>query len=585
MDEVKLSKDHQIQVVHDEFFMNGVLRVLQNAGGNVFTVTDNPESTQYFLQNVPKDHYPNAMQFIREHDSERAELILNYLTKELLPIEVEKNFTIFCGDKKKHEQKDLQVGNSLVEGGRGQRPHEGGVFWFTSFPEEPFMYRTYIIPIANIAGKDSKFLSWVVYYAEKEQKMNVFTNEIIRGLVKFKWEKFASRMFFKDFLVLLALSICFIIHIVYFDDFSQSDNIYVYSLGLFAMCLSFIGSCYFLYHEICQIKSSFNIETNKKELTRKMNKNTTNNCDEDDDEGGGNVISNKFFSSRDIKVGANCCEKITNCTFFRGIFFYKKLSRYAFFFGKYFFDPWNFVQFFTSTFMIVLLSVQFYLASIKARNTYHTTVLSALTPPLLAAEVLFYMGGVPSTSQLMRMTLAVTNAAIGVAYILLALICFFAGSYTLLFKQHPEFAFRDYFASWMSVYGFLFGNYDEVSLEEASSPTLAKVLLITFLFIVVIVYLNLIIAIMNDIYSGVRDNAEAQATYGRAKLVLEYECFMSDHQKKNKEYFPDWLYILKKTENDHKVNSSRKTQIHLLEQTANDLLSQIKDLKEEMGMK
>jgi len=234
--------------------------------------------------------------------------------------------------------------------------------------------------------------------------------------------------------------------------------------------------------------------------------------------------------------------------------------------------------------MIVLLSIQFHLASIKARNTYYTTVLSALTPPLLAAEVLFYMGGVPSTSQLMRMTLAVTNAAIGVAYILLALICFFAGSYTLLFKQHPEFAFRDYFAAWMSVYGFLFGNYDEVSLEEASSPTLAKILLITFLFIVVIVYLNLIIAIMNDIYSGVRDNAEAQATYGRAKLVLEYECFMSDHQKKNKEYFPDWLYILKKTENDQKVNSSRNTQIYLLEQTAIDLLSRIKDLKEEMGM-
>jgi predicted nucleic acid-binding Zn-ribbon protein len=64
-------------------------------------------------------------------------------------------------------------------------------------------------------------------------------------------------------------------------------------------------------------------------------------------------------------------------------------------------------------------------------------------------------------------------------------------------------------------------------------------LLTIFEVLVVVVLLNLLIALMGDIFGKVQANAQAESTYGIAKLVVEYEGLMSESEKTKHE--EQWL--------------------------------------------
>ena len=56
----------------------------------------------------------------------------------------------------------------------------------------------------------------------------------------------------------------------------------------------------------------------------------------------------------------------------------------------------------------------------------------------------------------------------------------------------------------MTIYGFLLGSYSIEDMSKASNPHLATLLVAIFMFVVVIVLLNLLIAIMGDKYDEVQ---------------------------------------------------------------------------------
>ena len=68
----------------------------------------------------------------------------------------------------------MPIDNYLVEGATDYQ--QGGVFIYET-PVYPV--KTYVIPIQNIAGKDSKFLELVVKHAEAIDEYDVFKNEVV----------------------------------------------------------------------------------------------------------------------------------------------------------------------------------------------------------------------------------------------------------------------------------------------------------------------------------------------------------------------------------------------------------------------
>ena len=128
----------------------------------------------------------------------------------------------------------------------------------------------------------------------------------------------------------------------------------------------------------------------------------------------------------------------------------------------------------------------------------------------------------------------------------------------------------------MSSFGHLFGNYDISTIDLSSVPRLSKFQLSVFLVFVVIVVLNLLIALMGNIYAEVQANAKAESTFGIAKLVVEYEGLMSLETKRRHqdEWFPAWLYILKKV-----VEEDSGDEIKMLRKEVRDLNKKNDDLK------
>ena len=71
------------------------------------------------------------------------------------------------------------------------------------------------------------------------------------------------------------------------------------------------------------------------------------------------------------------------------------------------------------------------------------------------------------------------------------------------------------------------------------------------MFFVQIVLLNLLIAIMGDIFDEVQARSSAEACYGRAKLVMQYESLFTEWYKSaHPEFYPRYLYVLKRDEAD-----------------------------------
>ena len=158
------------------------------------------------------------------------------------------------------------------------------------------------------------------------------------------------------------------------------------------------------------------------------------------------------------------------------------------------------------------------------------------------------MSGLKETGPLIRMIIKIIHGIFGLLSILAVAIVSFAGSYTIQFRKNRPSAYDGYPASLMSSFGHLFAIYDVETLNESSIPALTKFLLTIFEVLVVVVLLNLLIALMGDIFGKVQANAQAESTFGIVKLVVEYEGLIWDSVKKKheEEWFLIWLYALKR---------------------------------------
>ena len=378
--------------------------------------------------------------------------------------------------------------NYLVQG--ASDAEQGSVF---IYKKPVYSVKTSMIPIFDIAGIDSQFLFLIVKHAETIGEYDVFKNQVLRYVVALKGNTFVKAMLFNDFYLTLLLFVGFLTHSIAFNDYSVENDTSISALGICLMVLCYLLSCYFLYHEICQMIKSW-------------------------------ADAGKVHSDSDSE---DFVERLK--------IFMDKLKTLAY---EYFFDAWNMIHLTTNTMIIVTLSKQAHLLTTKDINSNETIIMSALIQPFLALEILFYLSGLKSTGSLIRMIIKIIHGNVGVIVILGIMIVSFAGSYTILFQENPQYEYQNFVSSLISVYGHLFANYDVDTFDSSSSPNLAKFQISIFLFLVVIVILNLLIALMSDIYASVQANATAESTFGIAKLIVEYEGLMSySYKQKNEKSF------------------------------------------------
>jgi len=206
--------------------------------------------------------------------------------------------------------------------------------------------------------------------------------------------------------------------------------------------------------------------------------------------------------------------------------------------------------------------------------------------PFLACLLLYYLGGLESTGSLIRMIIKIIHGIKGLMWILLIMIVFFAGSYTVLFHSDPVYEYEGFDGSLLTVYGFLFGGYDVQLFETSASPSLAKFLVSIFMFVVVIVFLNLLIALMGDIFDEVQSRAEEESTYARAKLIVQYESlFSASYKKRNeKELYPAWIHVLKKGKEDEEDKNEDEGWKGRTEELRREILKQEKNILELKNM-
>ena len=99
--------------------------------------------------------------------------------------------------------------------------------------------------------------------------------------------------------------------------------------------------------------------------------------------------------------------------------------------------------------------------------------------------------------------------------------------------------------------------------------------------------MNLLIALMGDIYAKVQANATAETTFGMAKLIVEYEGLMSySYKEKNREkFFPRWLYILEKIPEEDDLDDFKRMErkmVGMKTEMKADIKTEMAEMKAEM---
>jgi len=178
-----------------------------------------------------------------------------------------------------------------------------------------------------------------------------------------------------------------------------------------------------------------------------------------------------------------------------------------------------------------------------------SSVALAFGLPVAYMNLLKYMQGFRVSGELVSMIIGIIRGTVAFTAILAVIVVGFALGFYVLFRQGSGDAFGQTSVgmAMLSGYTLMLGDFDVENYTETGNFLAAVALFVVFMFLVNIVMLNLLIAIMGDIFDQVQESALAQFLYSKSSLILEFEATMSEEDKRNENYFPPWLQVLMPT--------------------------------------
>jgi len=179
---------------------------------------------------------------------------------------------------------------------------------------------------------------------------------------------------------------------------------------------------------------------------------------------------------------------------------------------------------------------------VEALQYLVTSGLMSLALPLVYLRLLFFLQGHEKTGTLVRMVIGITLGVNNFVFVLLVILTGFTFGFHVLYRN-PALADD---GSWgiyspLTSYMLMLGAFDR---REFDGSGLAITLFVSFSYFVQLVLLNLLIALMGDLYDEVQETAHAQYIFSKAQLVLECEDRLSGAQRLSPQLFPQWLQVL-----------------------------------------
>jgi hypothetical protein len=353
----------------------------------------------------------------------------------------------------------------------------------------------FVVPLKGAASLRPAFLLSLVGAVKtcKSHKNDIFGNEVVELIVNFKWTTFVRRIYYRDATIHFVWTVVFLTNTVFFTKTYMNHTSLPHTIA--AVTLFSAQTCiyvHFIKHELLDFLTT-----------------------------------------------------MTDFHDVRG--FWMAMYRYCF-------NMWNLLDVIILTTVASSTLTQFFSFALTSHIptcdwmelVRYFRVSSSLALPFLSMKILFYLQGDHHTAAIIRMIKKISQSTVIFAFILLIICMGFAGSFTLLFEKHMFAAgefdeYSTYDRALVSVFATMFGDFDLQSLYSCYSPQTAVLLLFFFLTFVGLILLNLLIAIMGDQYQQVNDNKKAQAVYGRALIVAEYERVKTFSPANELAWFPTWI--------------------------------------------
>jgi len=174
-------------------------------------------------------------------------------------------------------------------------------------------------------------------------------------------------------------------------------------------------------------------------------------------------------------------------------------------------------------------------------------------PPLLAFAVillwvhfLFTFRIFEDIGIFIAVVIEIIGKVVQFLFVLIVILFGFANAFSVLLGYPPDQnvsnGFTNVVSSFKYVFYLLTGDTGAFASFDGSNATL-DVLRVIFSFTTVVILLNVLIALLNEVYSSSKEKGRESWLYHRAKLIAEMEIYlMSPAQRKDKNLFPDIIF-------------------------------------------
>ena len=184
--------------------------------------------------------------------------------------------------------------------------------------------------------------------------------------------------------------------------------------------------------------------------------------------------------------------------------------------------------------------------------------LQALAYPLVFLRLLYYFQGFKASGVLVRMIIGIVSGVNIFMGILLIVTAGFSLAFLTMFRHQAlvsmsdadvtvehadESPWSELDTAFISSYQLMLGSFS----RELSGHRITVILFVIFTYFINIVMLNLLIALMGDLYDAVQETAYPQYLAAKGQLVLEAEAALRHYTlsaDRKKECFPTWLQVL-----------------------------------------
>ena len=398
--------------------------------------------------------------------------------------------------------------------------------------------QAFLVPLKGIAGPQAQFLQATIDACDQLRNYEVLTTPVVECLIDFKWSAYAKKRFLRDalkyFLLLVAFSVQAVMCPAAFAKGAPSGEFYLGFLPLPVIVVLWAG---FARHEALTVQ-----DKSAKGLWR--------------------------HASEDI---------------------------------------WNVLDVFTLLGIPAVLATQLVEVVVMissgenadadvASGFSGSSFLAALVLPAAWFGGLYYMLGFKESGTLIRMVLVICWSIGPFLFVLGATLTGFALAFFALNQAGPgeielpdvgPYSVSDEASGYSNAgealltgFALMLGDFDLQEFAASLSPTLMRILFVVFMLLVNIVLLNLLIAIMGDVFDRVQDSAKAQYLYSLAKIILEYDTLIPQTVRTaNPLKFPNYLQVLvpQKSDGAGSTGDEWAGRIRALQRRMESMSKQIKD--------